>query len=107
MAVANIGLGLLAVIGFLLPFVPIVALGWFAVRVYRKRRPKPTHVPAASLAGWPAQTPPASTWTPAAPPPPPTGTTPPAAGPGSAGVPTVRSGEAQPAPEDGSTTDDA
>ena len=106
-AVANIGLGLLAVIGFLLPFVPIVALGWLAVRFYRKRRPKPAHVPAVPLAGWPAQTPSASTWTPAAPPPPPTGTTPPPAGPGSAGEPTVRSGEAQPAPEDGSTTDDA
>jgi hypothetical protein len=76
-AVANIGLGLLAVIGFVLPFLPFLALAWFGHRWFRKRRPKApkTAIAPAPLPGWtaaPGGPGGATDWNPpAAPPPPP------------------------------------
>lgn len=70
-AVANIGLGLLAVVGFALPFVPFLALAWFGWRRYRKRHPKAPERPATPLPGWPSQPSPPSTWVPTTSPPPP------------------------------------
>lgn len=46
-AVANIGLGALAVVGFLLPFVPLALLAWVGWRWYRKRHPRVEKAPAA------------------------------------------------------------
>lgn len=39
-ALLNVLLGVLAVAGFLLPFAPLVVLGWWAVRRYRSRHPR-------------------------------------------------------------------
>ncbi|MEO6629104.1 MAG: DUF4349 domain-containing protein [Aquihabitans sp.] len=70
-AVVNVLLVVAAVIGFILPFLPFVALGWLGVRVWRKRRPKKT----ATVPGWSGPTPgPSATsgapWNPPKPPPP-------------------------------------
>ncbi len=63
---------LLAVALFVLPFVPVVAAGWFVVRWIRRRRPKPE---PRSMGGWP----PAGSAGPLPPTPPagPAGSTPP------------------------------
>lgn len=69
-AVANLGLALLAVIGFCLPFVPIVAVGWFGYRWFRRRHPKDQKPPLPPQFGWPATVPGASASSTAWPPPP-------------------------------------
>jgi len=61
-AVVTALLVLLAAVGFLLPFLPFVALAWFGVRWYRRRHPKPEPTP---LPRW---TPPGAGGPPAAPP---------------------------------------
>lgn len=95
--VANIGLGLLAVVGFLLPFLPFAALGWFGWRLYRRRHPKAERVPAPAMPVWPSG-PTSAGWVP--------GGTPPSPSPGPAptsGPEPVASHEAGPGAEAGPT----
>jgi hypothetical protein len=77
---ANIGLVALAVIGFLLPYLPFAAIAWLLVRRHRRRHPRPAAPPAAGWPppgygpgpgpGWSAPQPPDQPWTagPSAPP---------------------------------------
>lgn len=51
-ALANVGLVLLAAVGFALPFVPFVAAAWFGRRWWRRRHPK-TPKSSAPPPGWP------------------------------------------------------
>ena len=70
-AVVNVLLVAAAVLGFILPFLPFVALGWLGLRAWRKRHPKKV----ALVPGWPgpASSPAAASgaaWNPTKPPPP-------------------------------------
>ena len=55
-ALANVGLVLLAAVGFALPFVPFLAAAWFGRRWWRRRHPKTpkSSVPPPGWPGWPA-----------------------------------------------------
>jgi hypothetical protein len=64
-ALANVGLVLLAAVGFALPFVPFLVAAWFGRRWWRRRHPK-TPKPSVVVSGWPA--PPAGVGTAGAPP---------------------------------------
>lgn len=78
-ALANVGLVLLAAVGFALPFAPFLLAAWFGRRWWRRRHPKaPTR--AVVMPGWPAS---------------PTGPAPTA---GSPGAPPAATGLAPPPP---------
>ncbi|CAN5632173.1 hypothetical protein BH10ACT1_BH10ACT1_34550 [soil metagenome] len=73
-----IGRGLVVFLGFVLPFLPLVGLGWFGFRAWRRRHPR---VAPAPMAPWPSAaarpSPPTKPWPTTSPSPPPPPTTPP------------------------------